>query len=135
MPPEGVTHLAWQVGHLAMAQYRMCIERVRGIRPEDAMLIAPDVLALFIRESVPGPDPSHYPSPPELRALLDRMHERILTDLAEWPDADLDNPPAMTSHKLAKSKLECIRWCAAHEMLHAGQIGLLRRMLGHPALW
>lgn len=135
MPPGGVTHLAWQVGHLAMAQYRMCIERVRGVRPEDATLIAPDVLALFVRESVPDADPARYPSPPELRALLDRMHERILTDLAEWPDADLDNPPAMTSHKLAKTKLECIRWCAAHEMLHAGQIGLLRRMLGRPALW
>jgi hypothetical protein len=135
MPAEGVTHLTWQVGHLAMAQYRLCIERVRGIRPEDAELIRPDVMALFDRESVPDPNPSRYPTPTELRNVLDRMHERVLADLADWPDADLDSPPAMTSHRLAKTKLECVRWCAAHEMLHAGQIGLLRRMLGHPAKW
>ena len=35
IPPGGVTHVAWQVGHLAMAQYRLCLERVRGARPDE----------------------------------------------------------------------------------------------------
>ena len=43
----GVTHIAWQVGHLAMAQYRMVFERVRGIRQEDGQLISADFLKLF----------------------------------------------------------------------------------------
>ena len=29
---EGVTHIAWQVGHLAMAEYGLCLFRVRGRR-------------------------------------------------------------------------------------------------------
>ena len=30
MPPGGVSHIGWQVGHLAMGQYRWLLERVRG---------------------------------------------------------------------------------------------------------
>lgn len=135
MPAGGVTHLAWQVGHLAMAQYRLVIERVRGARPGDEAVMPPDFLARFVRDSVPDPDPARYPNPAAIRAVFDRTHEWVLAEVADWPDADLDAPPAMTSHKLCQTKLECLRWCSAHEMLHAGQIGLLRRMLGQPALW
>ena len=38
-PSEGVTHIAWQVGHLAFAQYAIALRRVRGRRPEDAQLL------------------------------------------------------------------------------------------------
>ena len=33
------------------------------------------------------------------------------------------------------TKLLALLWCAHHEMLHAGQIGLLRRHLGYPPIW
>ncbi len=42
--PGGVTHIAWQVGHLAIAQYRLCLDRIRGERPEDERLISADFL-------------------------------------------------------------------------------------------
>jgi hypothetical protein len=32
-PPGGITHIAWQVGHLAIAQYRLALERIRGPQP------------------------------------------------------------------------------------------------------
>ena len=134
MPAGGVTHLAWQVGHLAMAQYRLCVERVRGVRPEDARVVPPEFLTLFFRDSVPDPDPARYPNPAELRRVLDGVHDRVLAELADWPDADLD-APTLTPHKFCKTKLDCLRWCSAHEMLHAGQIGLLRRLLGQPPQW
>ena len=39
--PEGcVTHVAWQVGHLAMAQYGLCLFRIRGRQPEDNELMS-----------------------------------------------------------------------------------------------
>jgi hypothetical protein len=40
MPPGGVTHVAWQVGHLAFAEYRLALERIRGPRPDDANLLS-----------------------------------------------------------------------------------------------
>jgi hypothetical protein len=133
-PAGGVTHVAWQVGHLAMAQYRMALERIRGPRPEDAALISEDFLRLFGRDSVPDPDPARYPTIPEIRAVFDRVDRQLHQELPAVQDSDLDSP-LLKPHSLAKTKLEALLWCAQHEMVHAGQIGLLRRLLGHPPLW
>ncbi len=129
MPAEGVTDLAWQVGHLAFAQYRLALERVRGIRPEDATLIPGTFLTLFGYDSTPYADPARYPDPTEIRIVLDRVHEQVRCEVQELSAADL-NGPLMKPHSRAKTKREVLLWCALHEMLHAGQIGLLRRLLG-----
>lgn len=134
MPAGGVTHVAWQVGHLAMAQFRLVMERVRGPRSDDAYLMPPDFLRRFLRDTVANPDPASYPSPEEIRAVFDRVHTRVLVDLPVVPDADLDGP-VLTAHALCRTKIECLNWCSHHEMVHAGQIGLLRRLLGHPPVW
>jgi hypothetical protein len=134
MPADGVTHVAWQVGHLAFAQYRLCLQRVRGPRPDDDQLIPPAVLKAFGRDAVPDPDPSKCPPPAEIRAAFDRVHQRVLADLADFPDADLDSP-IDPPHRIAKTKLDCLHWCAAHELVHTGQIALLRRLFGQRPLW
>ena len=59
-PSGGVSIIAWQVGHLAMAEYRLTLERIRGRRPEDESLIPDEFLRHFARESIPNPDPSRY---------------------------------------------------------------------------
>jgi hypothetical protein len=41
-PAAGVNLIAWQVGHLAMAEYRLGLERIRGARPADVELISDD---------------------------------------------------------------------------------------------
>jgi hypothetical protein len=133
-PAAGVSHIGWQVGHLAMAEYRLCLERTRGRRPEDADLISDDFLALFSRDSVPAPDASQYPSPRELRTVLDRVHAKTLQDIQQLPDEDLDSP-VLKPHAFVKTKIWALIWCSHHEMIHGGQIGLLRRQLGQPPLW
>src|SRR5258708_2720180 len=80
-PAEGVTHIAWQVGHLAMAEFRLALERTRGRRPEDADLISAEFIALFARESVPVPDPSNYPSMEAIRAVFDQVHRQALVEM------------------------------------------------------
>ena len=37
-PAGAATHIAWQVGHLAMAQYGLCLFRIRGRREIDLSL-------------------------------------------------------------------------------------------------
>ena len=134
MPAGGVTHVAWQVGHLAMAQYLLCLSRVRGPRPDDEQLIPAAFVNTFRRDSVPDPDPAKFPPVAEIRATFDRVHDRVLADLADFPDAELDAPLPIP-HRLCQTKIEVVRWCSAHEMLHAGQIGLLRRLFGQPRIW
>jgi hypothetical protein len=133
-PTPAVTHVAWQVGHLAMAEYRLGLERIRGPRAEDAELISPAILQQFGRDSTPHPDPAVYPSPEELRDTLDRVHAQLLAEIPAMPDADLDLPP-YKEHKLFTTRLGSLLWCSRHEMLHAGQIGLVRRLLGARPIW
>lgn len=128
-PPGGVSHFAWQVGHLAMAQYRLALERIRGAQPQDHDLIAESFLRLFGRESVPDADPGKYPNQAEIRVVFDRVHQQVLRELAGLDESELDQP-VLKPHRLAKTKLWALLWCAQHEMVHAGQMGLLRRQLG-----
>jgi hypothetical protein len=133
-PPGGVSHVAWQVGHLAFAEYRMALERIRGPQPQDADLIAEEFLRLFGRDSVPNADPAHYPGRAEIRAVFDRVHEQTLSELRGFDESELDKP-VLKPHPLVKTKLWALLWCAQHEAVHAGQIGLLRRQLGYAPLW
>ena len=125
LPPGGVTHIAWQVGHLAIAQYFLVLDRVRGVKPEDELLIPTAFRNCFERGSYVGFDPAEYPLIEEIRATFDRVHEAVLTELPGVPDAELDTP-VTRPHKIAKTKLDVLNWCSAHEMVHAGQIALLR---------
>ena len=132
-PAEGVTHVAWQVGHLAIAEYRLALERVRGPQPRDAELISGDLLALFGRGSVPDPDPGKYPKTQEIRAVFDRVHQQTVEEVRSLPEAVLDEPTDKP-HPMFHTKIGALDWCAQHEMLHAGQIGLLRRLFGREPL-
>jgi hypothetical protein len=134
MPEPQVTHLAWQMGHLAMADYRLLLERIRGARPDDVELISADFLRLFGKTSVPQADQSQYPAPTEIRAVFDRVHQQALRELPDLPEPEWNAPP-VNPHTLFNRKIDSLFWCAHHEMLHAGQIGLLRRLLGSPPVW
>jgi len=133
-PGEGVTHVAWQVGHLTRAEYRLGLERIRGRLPADEALVGDSFLASFAPELAPSPDPSAYPPPETIRATFDRVHEQTLREWVGWEDADLA-APLLKPHPIAATKLASLVWCVQHELIHAGQIGLLRRLLGQKPLW
>lgn len=135
MPAEGVTHIGWQVGHLAFAEYVLCLRRIRGERAEDHTLIPTEYLTLFGRESRPVPGAEAYPAPDKLREVLDRVHAQLLRELPQLSPDEWQQPPEFQPHRIAQTKLELIQWCARHELIHAGQIALLRRLLGHAPQW
>ncbi len=133
-PVGGVTHIAWQVGHLAMAQYRLLLERIRGERSTDAAVIAAEFLTRFGKGSTPTAQATAYPSIAEIRATFDRVHSQALDELPQLRDEELDEPP-VKGHPLFNTKFGSLTWCVRHEMLHTGQIGLLRRLLGRESQW
>lgn len=130
-PSEGVTHVAWQVGHLTMAQYMLTLVRLRGKVEEDASLISRAFLKAFAKGTTPVADPSKYPSPEEILLTLHRVHRQAMDELAGRTEADLQGQVA-EPYLLFPNVLGSLFFCAAHEMLHAGQIGLVRRLLGKP---
>ena len=61
-------------------------------------------------------------------------HQQMQFDMLAVANADLDLPPHKP-HRLYNTRFHSLVWCCQHEMLHAGQIGLLRRLLGANPVW
>ncbi|MEX2174650.1 MAG: DinB family protein [Pirellulaceae bacterium] len=129
MPPGCPTHVAWQVGHLAMAEYGLCLFRMRGRQPIDLELMTGSFRKQFSRGTVPATDSARYPSAEEIRATLDRVHAQVLQESPSFTAGQLPEPVEMP-YAVEATKLGGLLFCSHHEMLHAGQLGILRRLLG-----
>ena len=128
-PPGGVTHIAWQVGHIAMAQYALTMIRLRGKEPEDQSFITNDFFKTFKKGTTPNPDATVYPSVEEIRSVFDAVYDKAMSELPNYTDEELD-VKLPEPHAVFDTKLGSIYFCSYHEMLHAGQIGLVRRLIG-----
>jgi hypothetical protein len=129
MPAGCPTHVAWQVGHLAMAEYGLGLFRQRGRQPIDLELMSSSFRKQFSRGTVPEADASKYPSAGEIRATLGRVHSQFRQEAVSFTAEQL-NEPVEPPFAVEATKLGCLLFCSHHEMLHAGQLGLLRRLLG-----
>lgn len=133
-PSEGVTHVAWQVGHLAVAEYGLALKRLRGEKTDDSALITSEFRQQFGKGSAPTGNASQYPSPDEIRTVLERVHRQVLDEVGAMSIELMSEPVGQPAHPMFKTKLEALHWCAQHEFIHAGQIGLLRRLFGETPL-
>lgn len=128
VPPGGVSHVAWQVGHLASSEYRLCLERLRPRTAADESLIPDACLAAFSRESLPAGAAG------QIRAVFDRGHARVMEELPSYPGADLDLPP-LKPHARFATRVAGLRYAPLHEMIYRGQVATIRRMLGMKPIW
>jgi hypothetical protein len=83
--------------------------------------------------SVPIADPAQNPSVDEILRTFDAVHEQAISELSKRTDRELD-VLIEQPHPVFKTKLEAAEYASLHEMVHAGQIALLRRLMGKPAL-
>ena len=131
-PNPAVTHIAWQVGHLAFSQYGLVLFRQRGRSPVDIELMSHRFRKAFGKGSTPSPDRGVYPTSQAILEIMENIHNQCLKELPTFNDFELDEPIDPPYSGFA-TRYGALLMAANHEMLHAGQIGLLRRLMGkHP---
>jgi len=133
-PSGAQTNIAWQIGHLAVSQYGLLLFRQRGRQPEDLDLIPGKFRKAFGRGSVPTLHEDTTTANPEYSCqdLLERLnlvHQQSLRELETADPARLLEPVDMP-YAVYPIKLGAALFAPLHEQLHAGQIGLLRRLHG-----
>ncbi len=128
-PAPAITHIAWQVGHLAFAQYGLMLFRQRGRKSEDAQLMSGKFRKTFAKGTTPTTQRESYPGCDEIIQTLHRIHLQGMKELASFGDADLDQEVDRPWAAYA-TRFGALLFAGDHEMLHAGQIGLLRRLMG-----
>lgn len=132
-PPGYTTHVAWQVAHVAVSEYGLCIRRVRGRTAEDESLVPEAYIAQFGVGSTPVADRAAYPSRAEIEELLVAVRRETVAVLSANNDAQLD-VPVEQPHPVFKTKFGAVDYASHHEFLHIGQIGMLRRLMGKAAI-
>ncbi|MFC1758093.1 DinB family protein [Planctomycetota bacterium] len=129
IPTGCVSNIAWQVGHLAMAQYALTMIRIRGKEPTDAEFISSKFFKRYKKTSAPSAEPSDNEPLDEIRTTFENVHTRAIEELKICSE-DVLSESLPEPHAVFATKLGSVYFCGSHEMLHAGQIGMIRRMLG-----
>ncbi len=132
-PPQFTTHIAWQVAHIAVAEYSLCLRRVRGRTAADESLVSDAFIDAFKLGSKPVAEPDKNPPLDEIRRVFEAVHQQSIDELSGRSEAELDGPLA-EPHPRFKTKLGAVEFSPLHEMVHAGQIAMLRRLMGKPPL-
>jgi hypothetical protein len=123
------SHFAWQIGHLAVAQYGLMLFRQRGRAEGDLDLMPGWLRKRYARGSVPSVEESPEATKSEMLELLAKIHTAAMAFVPTMSAESLAEPTDMpyTAYPI---KLGALLFCPLHESIHAGQIGLLRRAHG-----
>ncbi len=132
-PSEYTTHIAWQVAHIAASQYSLCLRRVRGRTKEDESLISNQFIDAYKIGSTPLAGAANNLPLEEIQRVFDAVHQQALNELALFDIAELDSPVEQP-HPAFKTKFGAIDYSSQHELVHAGQIAMLRRMTNKASL-
>jgi hypothetical protein len=128
IPAGMTTNLAWQIGHLAVSQYGLMLFRQRGRAEGDTDLVPGWLRKQFGRGTTPPVSTEGQPSPDDLLARLNRVHEQSVAEASQFPVSTLREVCDMP-YCVYANKIGAILFAPIHEGIHAGQIGALRR--GH----
>jgi hypothetical protein len=129
VPAGASSHIAWQVGHLAVSQYGLMLFRQRGRAEGDLELMPGWLRKKFGRGSLPPTSADEIPTKDALLQILNRIHETALEVAPTLTWEQLSEPTEMP-YAVYPIKLGALLFCPMHESIHAGQIGMLRRLHG-----
>ena len=123
-----ISHIAWEIGHITMAQYALTLLRIRGKEPEDQEFIT-NTFFKFFKKGSKAQSRELGPSIDEIKRTFQAVYDRAMLELPGYSDELLaESLPAPTFGP--PTKLGSILLASHHEMLHTGKIGVLRRQLG-----
>lgn len=133
-PAGAPSTIGWQVGHLAFSQYGLMLFRQRGREAADMDLIPGWFRKQYGRGTSGRPEQLSNPLPStELLTILERVHQTALDTVKQLPIEQFGEPTDMP-YAVYPRKIGALMFCPIHESLHAGQIGIIRRLLGKDPL-
>ena len=131
-PVPGANHIAWQLGHLIVAESHLAGPQLPGAT-------YPELPAGFSDTYGSGgaakDGPDGFLGKADYLALFDKARAVTLAELEKLSDADLDRPTVGPMAKFAPTLGNLFLLVANHTMMHTGQFTVVRRKLGKPVLF
>lgn len=127
-PVAGANHAAWQLGHLILSECQM----MRGVFSGWDVTIPHDFAAKHDKTAAVHDTPAAFYPKQTYVELMNRVREATLAVLPRFSQSDLSNPGPEAMRSYAPTVGSVFLAIGNHELLHAGQIAVLRRALGKP---
>lgn len=131
-PVPEANHIAWQLGHLILAERHLVETAVPGSMPD---LPAGFAEQYAPRSKVPSDSPADYLSKEEYLRLAKDIRAATLRALDRLSDIDFDKPVSGRVPPFVKCVGDCFITIGNHWTLHAGQWVVLRRKLGRQRMF
>jgi uncharacterized damage-inducible protein DinB len=125
----GANHALWFAGHVGVVDDHF----IAVVDPARARKIAA-YETLFGRGSKPTNRPQDYPPADEVVAYMRERRKVFLELLADQTDDNLSRATPPGTAEFLPDVASVFELAAWHEGLHAGQMSVARRALGHPPL-
>lgn len=133
-PGPGLAHALWLCGHLACSENLLIHVRALGA---DSLLDDDFTRHFPIGGPVRSIREHDFPPVEAVHRIMDDVHRQTLFALREVDDGLLAEPcmgAAGKPHPHYRDKRSAVVHCMRHEAFHAGQLAMLRRLLGKPFL-
>jgi uncharacterized damage-inducible protein DinB len=129
-PHSGAHHVAWQLGHLILSECQM----VRAVRPESACDLPAEFIAKHDKASAVKSQMADFYSKDVYISLMDKVRQATLEALKRTSQEDLSKPGPEAMRSYAPKVGSVFLAIANHEMMHSGQIAVVRRVLDKPVV-
>ncbi len=129
-PVDGAHHAAWQLGHLISSESQM----IEGIRPQAQQLVARDFARRHDKSRAFESADLWEVSKSEYLTLMELVRSATLNLLRELSEDELSAAGPEFMRKYAPTVGSVFTSIGSHELMHAGQIAVIRRKLGKPVV-
>lgn len=130
-PTPEANHIAWQLGHLVLAEAYLIGQQIGGTFPA----LPAGFKEQHDNTKAKEEPPQGFLCKTEYLDLLNRSRAATLSLLETIPDADLDRPTTGPLAKIAPTVGTMFLFTANHVGMHTGQFTVVRRKLGKPVLF
>ncbi|HVX13142.1 MAG TPA: DinB family protein [Pirellulales bacterium] len=130
-PVPNANHIAWQLGHLIVAENGMLSEVCPGAMPA----LPAGFREKHTKETAGSDDPAAFLSKDEYLRLYREQRAATLKALDSLSEADLDRPAPESMKSFVATVGGIFNTQALHWLMHAGQWVIVRRKLGHKPIF
>jgi hypothetical protein len=129
-PVPGANHIAWQLGHLILAEQRV-MTMLGGTPPP----LPAGFAEQHKKDTAAVEPPKGFATKTQYLELFNQTREATLDAAAKLSDVDLDKPVEGSMARIAPTLGSLASFPASHAYMHMGQFSVVRRKLGKPVLF
>ena len=130
-PVPGANHVAWQLGHIIVSLNYFG----ETIKPGSMPGFPAQFAEQHAKETAGSDKPADFLSKQEYVRLLDGQRQAFVDLLATVPVSRLEEASPQQMLGYAPRISDLVTLVAEHEMMHSGQISVVRRKLGKPVIF